>query len=73
MPDFRITLRLSPCVCVRCDACSGSGTIQVGMDGLPNYGDDLYDLESCYECGGTGISEVCDRCRELEEFDHDDE
>ncbi len=29
--------------------------------------DDLDDLETCQACGGSGLDEMCDHCRELNE------
>jgi DnaJ-class molecular chaperone len=56
-----------PCRCIRCDACHGSGRISVRSFGYPED-----DIESCDECRGAGISESCDRCQLLDEFDQDD-
>lgn len=53
-----------PCSCIRCAACGGSGQVRVGD---PIMG---YDLESCDECSGSGITETCDRCRFLMEAEH---
>lgn len=33
--------------------------------------DDMDEMETCEECHGSGISEICDRCRELEDDDFD--
>lgn len=60
------------CRCVRCGMCGGSGNLRIGLDGRLNYCDDLYDLESCDECGGTGIVETCDRCQLLRELEPDE-
>jgi RecJ-like exonuclease len=45
------------CECVRCADCHGQGTIRV-----PGPGFD--DLETCDECGGSGIVETCDECHD---------
>jgi len=54
-----------PCKCVCCGECRGTGNIAVNYD----Y-DDSYDLEPCGQCHG-GISEVCDRCRDIEELEQE--
>lgn len=61
-----------PCTCVHCDACRGSGSIWLDFKGryLGNSGcDDLDQREMCEECGGSGITETCDRCQLLDEMD----
>jgi hypothetical protein len=32
-----------------------------------NRCDDLDELETCPDCNGRGLSEICDYCREMEE------
>lgn len=56
-----------PCSCIACDCCNGTGNIWVDMiSGLPTvHCDDLDELETCEECGGSGVAEVCDECRDL--------
>jgi DnaJ-class molecular chaperone len=56
------------CTCTRCGECRGSGQVEYAIDSYPEW-----DLDSCNGCSGTGITEVCDRCHELEEFAHDDD
>lgn len=58
------------CRCLRCSDCGGSGRVEVKTGSYPEW-----DLESCPECEGTGISEMCrlcsdaeDRAREAEEL-----
>ena len=64
-----------PCKCVCCGYCRGTGNIAVNYDAagrvldLGMY-DDSYDLEPCDQCHG-GISEVCDRCRDIEELEQE--
>lgn len=54
------------CHCVSCGECGGRGTVEVRTDGYPEY-----DLETCPECRGTGLSEICDDCRECDdEYDN---
>ncbi len=59
------------CTCVYCDRCRGTGHIWVNYDHLgrviSDSGlDDLSDLDSCPECNGRGITEVCEECCEAE-------
>lgn len=61
-------LMARPCGCVRCGGCGGSGRMTVPALGYPED-----DLESCDECRGIGLSEVCDRCNDLEELEHDEQ
>ena len=64
------------CCCVRCGDCNGSGTVWFDWRGqyLGNSRcDDLDELEHCEQCGGSGITETCDRCQLLEEMDHEDD
>lgn len=55
------------CRCVRCGECRGQGNVRAEL----NLAD--FDLETCEGCGGSGITEVCDRCQLLGELEHDDE
>ena len=62
-----------PCLCVYCAECRGTGNIAVNYDGLGRIEsigafDDSFDLEPCDSCHG-GISDVCDRCLEVEELE----
>jgi hypothetical protein len=57
-------LEAEPCRCVRCGACDGHGNIPI-----IEYG--FEELETCYNCGGSGLDEVCDRCQMLEEMDQE--
>lgn len=60
------------CRCVSCAACQGRGHHYVDLHGhVVDCFDDLCDLESCEDCGGTGITEECDTCREAWEQDQD--
>jgi len=65
---------MDDCRCVSCSACGGSGGIWVDFKGryLGNSRcEDLDEFETCEECGGRGISEVCESCQE--EANDDDE
>lgn len=67
----RAELEADPCRCVRCKVCAGKGEYAVDLGGRyvgPSKCDDLDDYETCDQCE-RGITEVCDRCRELEECD----
>ena len=58
------------CECVRCYECGGSGIVWRSFFGkyLGNRRcDDLDDFESCPECGGEGITEVCQEFQEAYE------
>ena len=62
-----------PCLCVSCAECRGTGNMAVNYDALgrfESYGafDDSFDLESCDWCSG-GITEMCERCMEMEELE----
>lgn len=57
------------CECVRCDACAGSGLVWFSIGGKyigQNHCDDTDTSESCEECDGSGISEVCYICSDIE-------
>lgn len=64
-----------PCQCVRCSECRGTGNVWFSFPG-PGRGrylgssrcDDLDEMETCDDCGGSGIVETCDRCQELDEL-----
>ena len=56
-------LKKRPCTCVLCGDCNGTGDIQVDDKFQPEG----WDLETCEQCDG-GISEVCERCLELDEI-----
>lgn len=49
-----------PCMCVMCHICLGSGST--------DFGDD--DTETCLECDGTGITETCHRCMDIEDLEN---
>ena len=60
------------CECVSCGACGGSGNVWYAFPG-PDLGgeylgnhrcDDLDEMDTCEECGGSGITETCYECQE---------
>lgn len=51
------------CTCVRCDTCKGFGSIHDPFDYGPRSGID----EECIDCDGSGITEMCDYCHEVDE------
>lgn len=56
-------LENKPCECIRCLTCDGTG-----------YINDLFDHsgfsdEICMDCDSDGLSEICDRCHEIEELE----
>jgi len=58
---------MKPCGCIPCSECEGSGTVWISFSGEylgNNKCDDLDDLETCPACEGTGLSQICDSCRE---------
>lgn len=58
---------MATCQCVLCDLCHGTGTMRVETDGWPEF-----ELETCEECRGSGISQTCDSCQDDAEMDRDD-
>ena len=67
------------CECVSCSSCGGSGNVWWSFPGLGLGGkylgnhrsDDLDEMETCEECGGSGIIETCYECQEADECDQD--
>ena len=61
------------CKCVTCPECNGTGNVWYSFSGEykgPNRCDDLDEMDCCQECGGDGLSELCDECRDaLEEYE----
>ena len=67
------------CECVTCNECGGHGYIWVSINGKylgKHRMDDMAEMESCEECDGSGVSEVCYDCQveyeedmEAEHFD----
>ena len=55
------------CECISCPECRGSGNVWHSYSGEylgSGRCDDLDKMESCYECDGTGIIELCAECQE---------
>jgi hypothetical protein len=72
---------LKSCTCVTCGECKGSGTVWFsfgssqygGGQYLGNHrGDDLDEMTTCEECGGSGLSEVCELCQEAADLHYDE-
>lgn len=61
-------LNATPCTCERCCMCNGSGRLRVPTGGYPEW-----DLESCDDCRGTGITDDCARCMDLYELTHEED
>lgn len=53
-----------PCTCVPCGTCGGSGQVEYRTNSYPEW-----DLDSCSECSGSGISEECAECQWAEDCD----
>lgn len=72
MTDEMKRVAAEPCRCVTCWDCKGSGSYWVDWRGhyVGNRGDDLDEMEYCDSCGGSGITETCDRCQLLDEMDN---
>lgn len=73
MTDEMKKVASEPCWCVRCGECDGTGNVWFAFGGREYLGrirsDDLDEMETCEECGGSGIHETCDRCQLLREMD----
>lgn len=58
------------CSCTPCQECDGSGRVWFAFDGTylrRHRCDDMDEMETCEECHGSGIDEMCDECRDLQE------
>ena len=58
------------CMCVPCSECDGSGSVWFTFYGKylgRSRCDDMDELQTCDECGGSGLVDMCDECREREE------
>ncbi len=72
--DFA-TVSAEPCHCVRCGEYNGTGNIWRDIGGKylgDGRSDDLDQMESCENCGGSGITQTCDRCQLLSDMDHEE-
>ena len=67
-PDWVRKLESEDCTCVVCSSCNGRGYFHTGR------WDDMDETEDwpCDYCYG-GISEPCDRCLLLEEYEREEE
>lgn len=45
------------CKCVSCDCCNGSGDVEYRTGMYPET-----ELETCPNCRGRGIEELCEMC-----------
>jgi hypothetical protein len=53
------------CSCIKCDACGGSGNIWLDRRGRylgQHRCDDLDEMETCDNCRGYGITDLCETC-----------
>jgi RecJ-like exonuclease len=60
------------CTCISCSACGGSGHIWFSFSGRylgQHRSDDLDEMDTCEECRGRGLVEVCESC--LDGYDED--
>ena len=81
MTEAMKAVAAKPCQCVSCPECHGSGHVWFAFPGPDRGGkylgdhrcDDLDELELCFHCGGSGITETCDRCQEMEDLDQYDD
>jgi hypothetical protein len=50
------------CGCVKCAICDGSGFMWRCLNGdlVKHRIDDMGDLETCQQCRGSGMSEICE-------------
>ena len=61
------------CECVSCSSCGGTGNVWFAFPGPDRGGeylgshrsDDLDEMETCMECGGSGTIETCYECQDL--------
>jgi hypothetical protein len=65
-PEWIRQLEKAPCTCEPCGLCRGTGNLRVTDLTQPEG----YDLEPCDQCWG-GIVDVCERCQQLEDWDHE--
>lgn len=56
------------CRCVPCPECRGGRVVWFALGGREYLGtrrcDDLDEMETCDECRGSGVYDVCDKCAE---------
>jgi len=60
------------CTCIPCSECRGSGTVWFSFSGKylgSHRSDDLDEMDTCDECRGSCVSEICEYCLEKQEED----
>lgn len=63
------------CTCEKCSMCDGTRGYYVDIGGRfqgIHRSDDLSDLKTCEFCRGSGVTEQCSRCGDLEEWEMED-
>jgi hypothetical protein len=64
--------KVRQCTCVSCGECRGTGTVWFAFGGREYLGnrrcDDLDEMHTCEECGGSGLSEMCDFCQDERDY-----
>ena len=62
------------CRCTSCGSCGGTGNVWFDLAGRylgKGRCDNLDVLETCEDCGGSGVSETCDECADAMYQDED--
>lgn len=70
---------MSNCTCVSCGECDGTGRVWFAFPGPDrggrylgrHRGDDLDEMDTCPQCDGSGITELCDECQMAMENEDD--
>lgn len=62
--EARAAIQARPCRCVSCGTCNGNGRMWRDTGAWPEG-----ESVTCIDCDGSGLTEVCDRCEDLAEFD----
>ena len=74
-PVWAEEVEKQPYTCEKCSMCDGTGGYYVGIGGKfqgIHRSDDLSDLETCEFCGGSGVTDQCSRCGDLETWEMED-
>jgi hypothetical protein len=74
-PDWVIKLEAEPCECVSCPDCN-SGQVYYDIGGRyigKNRMDDMCEMETCDTCGGSAITDECERCIQLNDYDREEQ
>ena len=53
---------MSDCECVSCHDCNGMGFVSVPTEDYPED-----DVETCPTCRGSGVTERCESCCDMED------